>query len=179
MATLYTIGHSTRPIEEFLNLLIAHDIKHLIDIRTIPRSRRYPWFSQATLKIFLQNEGIQYTHLPALGGMRHAKKDSINTGWKNAAFRGYADYMQTEEFFLGLKKLNSFVKKSNQVCIMCAEALPWRCHRSLVSDAEVARGVKVLHIMSKEEAKEHELTPFAIVNIKTRPIQIWYCKKPG
>jgi len=174
MHTLYTVGHSTHSPQEFLEILQVHGITHIADVRTIPKSRRMPWFSQTALKQSLKKHKIGYTHFLALGGLRHAHKDSINLGWHNASFRGYADYMQTHEFFLALKELNNLIKKSARVAIMCAEALPWRCHRSLIADAEVVRHVCVMDIMSKTSLHKHELTPFAVVDRHTRPIKVYY-----
>lgn len=176
MPTLYTIGHSTHSWQEFSDILRAQKITHIIDVRTIPKSRRVPWANKDKLKPSLAKHHIHYVHLPALGGLRHAAKDSINQAWHNASFRGYADYMQTPEFFAGLKELNHFLKRRHRVAVMCAEALPWRCHRSLIADAEVVRGIKVLHIMSKTNLKPHELTNFAKVDRNKRPIKIYYPK---
>ncbi len=156
---IYTIGHSTRSIEEFIELLNAFEIKKLVDIRTIPRSRHNPQFDQENLKASLKKAKIGYRHLKELGGRRHSRKDSINTGWYNASFRGYADYMQTNEFWKGLEKLEKIAEKKN-CAIMCAEAVPWRCHRSLVADALTHKKWKVLHIQSRKTAKKHKLTPF-------------------
>src|SRR5215471_17249565 len=157
-----TIGHSTRPVDTFLALLGAHKVKRLVDVRTIPRSLRNPQFNRETLPGTLWSARIHYTHLAALGGLRRARKDSLNTGWRNASFRGFADYMQTPEFREGLEKLIRLAQKE-QVAVMCAEAVPWRCHRSLISDALVTRGVIVRHIMSRERAEPHTLIPFARV----------------
>ena len=159
MATLYTIGHSTRSIEEFLDLLKAHTIQELVDVRTIPRSRHNPQFGIDMLPSALHEAGIGYTHLKALGGLRHAARDSLNMGWENSSFRGFADYMATAEFHEGLRELEAIAGKK-RVAIMCAEALPWRCHRSLIADALAVRGWQVLHIQSKKTAKPHELTQF-------------------
>lgn len=159
MHSIYTIGHSTRSIEEFIALLKAHHIQTLVDIRTIPKSRKNPQFNQEKLKLSLKKARISYRHLKDLGGLRHAKKDSINTGWINASFRGYADYMQTPTFFQGLEKLEKIAKKKT-TAIMCAEAVPWRCHRSLVADALTVRKWKVFHIQSKKTAKRHKRTLF-------------------
>lgn len=175
MTTLFTIGHSTRTWDEFLELLQLYGITHLVDVRTIPKSRRFPWFNQATMRAALKSQGIVYKPLPELGGLRHAHKDSINTGWRNASFRGFADYMQTMPFFLALKELNKLLK-NHKVAIMCAEAVPWRCHRSLISDAEIVRGVRVMHILSKTGTQAHELTEFAVVDKSRRPIKIYYPK---
>ena len=157
---ILTIGHSTLPIEKFLEMLNAHGIRELVDVRTIPKSRRNPQFGQNELAASLEKDGIQYVHLPGLGGLRHARKDSINTGWKNASFRGYADYMQTTAFRESLAKLLELATASPTV-IMCAEAVPWRCHRSLIADALTARGIPVEHILSATSRKPHTYTPFA------------------
>lgn len=174
MPKLYTLGHSTHPLQEFLDILTAYQITHIVDVRTIPKSRRFPWFNDYALKQSLKKNKIAYTPLPKLGGLRPTHKNSINQGWHNASFRGYADYMQTADFFTGLKALNLLLKKGKNVAIMCAEALPWRCHRSLIADAEIVRGIKVLEIISKTSVREHTLTAFAVVNRKKRPIEISY-----
>ncbi len=157
---IFTIGHSTRTIEEFVALLRAHKIGRLVDIRSIPRSRRNPQFNRETLGRFLRNRRIRYRHLPGLGGLRHAKRDSINTAWRNASFRGYADYMQTTAFEEALDALLVLAAKAT-TAIMCAEAVPWRCHRFLVGDALVARGIEVRDIFNRSAAKPHLLTPWA------------------
>jgi len=164
---IFTIGHSIHPIGEFVDLLQAHGVQQLIDVRTIPKSRRNPQFNGQELAKSVEREHIVYRHLPSLGGLRHARKDSINTGWKNASFRGYADYMQSAPFEEGLSTLMEAAQSKTTV-IMCAEALPWQCHRSLIADALLARGVQVEHIMSlptasKSGRKLHEFTPFAKV----------------
>ena len=159
MKTLYTIGHSTRTIEEFLDLLAAHHIQELVDVRTVPKSRHNPQFGQDQLPPALAQAGIAYTHLKSLGGLRHPSGDSINLGWQNLAFRGYADYMATLEFQQGLQDLEEHAAKKT-VAIMCAEALWWRCHRSLIADALMVQGWQVLHIQSRKTARPHELTSF-------------------
>ena len=159
MRTIYTIGHSTRTIDQFISLLKAHSIQELVDVRTVPKSRHNPQFASDALAESLRQAGIQYLHLGALGGLRHARKDSVNTGWENASFRGFADYMATPEFKSGLEALEALAEQQS-VAIMCAEAVPWRCHRSLIADALTVRGWHVLHISSKKTAKLHELTPF-------------------
>lgn len=175
MPKLYTIGHSTHPLQEFLDILHAHQIKHIVDVRTIPKSRHVSWFNEKALEASLHTEKIHYTHLPKLGGLRRTTKNSINMGWHNASFRGFADYMQTAEFFEGLKALNHIIRKEDHnVAIMCAEAVPWRCHRSLIADAEIVRHYVVWEIMSKTSIRPHTLTSFAVVNRKKRPIQIYY-----
>lgn len=161
--TIWTIGHSTRPIGEFTDLLRAHEIALLVDVRTIPRSRYNPQFNRDTLAQSLREAGLQYRHLPELGGLRKPKKDSLNDGWRNASFRGYADYMQTEEFQRALEELMAY-GTDMKTAIMCAEAVPWRCHRSLIADALVARGWEVRHILSQVKADKHRLTPFAVID---------------
>ena len=159
MNTIYTIGHSTRTIEQFLELLKAHYILEIVDVRTVPKSRHNPQFGQDQLPPALKRAGIGYTHLKTLGGLRHPGKDSLNQGWQNLSFRGFADYMATEEFGQGLQELKECAEKRT-VAIMCAEAVPWRCHRSLIADALTNQGWQVLHIQSKKTAKPHELTAF-------------------
>jgi uncharacterized protein (DUF488 family) len=159
---VFTIGHSTRSIETFIDMLKAHGVKRLVDVRTIPRSRHNPQFNRDALPVTLLQAGIGYTHMEELGGLRHARKDSLNTGWHNASFRGFADYMQTPEFEAGLKALIQTAKRQ-QVAIMCAEAVPWRCHRSLIGDALEVRGIAVEDIMSATRTQAHELTSFATV----------------
>jgi uncharacterized protein (DUF488 family) len=162
---MFTIGHSNRPLAEFLEILKAHGVELLVDIRTAPRSRYNPQFNRDALPPALAAEGIAYEHMPGLGGLRHPRKDSINMGWKNASFRGYADYMQTEEFRENLEKLLE-LSKGRTAAVMCAESLPWRCHRSLVADALTARGIPVKHIMSTATANPHKMTAFARVENK-------------
>ena len=158
--SLWTLGHSTRPIDEFIVLLRAHQISLLVDVRTVPRSRYNPQFNRGTLAQSLRDAGLQYRHLPELGGLRKPKKDSINDGWRNTSFRGYADYMQTEEFHSAIEALMA-AGSQEKTTVMCAEAVPWRCHRSLIADALVSRGWDVRHIMSPEKATPHVLTSFA------------------
>lgn len=160
---IWTIGHSTRPIEEFLALLTAYNIGALADVRTVPRSRHNPQFNTDQLAQSAQEAGIQYRHVPALGGLRKAKKDSINLAWRNASFRGFADYMQTEEFKAALEKLMAD-SRTLPTAIMCAEAVPWRCHRSLIADALLSHEWTVRHILSPTKADEHRLTPFAVID---------------
>jgi len=157
-----TVGHSTRPIEEFLHLLDAHGVKRLLDVRTVPRSRHNPQFNKDSLPEALKCVGISYIHMPSLGGLRHARKDSINLGWRNAGFRGFADHMQTAEFKKALQDLIAIAEKQ-RVAIMCAEAVPWRCHRSLIADALLAHGVRVEEISGLTRTQAHKLTPFAHV----------------
>jgi uncharacterized protein (DUF488 family) len=160
--TVYTLGHSTRAADEFLRILDAYKIQHVADIRTVPRSRHNPQYDQEALKRLLAGERIAYTHLPGLGGLRHARKDSINMGWKNGSFRGYADYMQTHEFADAVEELIAMVAE-RETAILCAEAVPWRCHRSLVGDALVVRGIEVRDIFTESHAKTHTLTRWAHV----------------
>jgi len=157
-----TVGHSNRPLEEFLHLLDAHGVKRLVDVRTVPRSRRNPQFNKDSLPQPLERAGIAFTHMPDLGGLRHPRKDSQNLGWQNEGFRGFADYMQTPEFEAALRDLIRMAEKE-RVAIMCAEAVPWRCHRSLIADALLAHDVRVEHILSVTSTQPHKLTPFAHV----------------
>jgi uncharacterized protein (DUF488 family) len=159
---LYTIGHSTRTLDALVELLRAHHVSILADIRTIPRSRHNPQFEQHALRPALSRRRIRYVHLPALGGLRHARGDSPNAGWRNASFRGYADYMLTEAFERGLSELRALTREGT-VAVMCAEAVPWRCHRSLVADALTVRGAQVEHITGPGKSHPHRLTPFAHV----------------
>ncbi len=159
---LWTIGHSTRPIEAFVSLLNAYGIQQLVDVRTIPRSRHNPQFNSDALITSLAGTAIAYRQATQLGGLRKPKKDSINLGWRNKSFRGYADYMQTEEFWVALDDLMASSRSPNTV-IMCAEAVPWRCHRSLIADALSIKTWEVRHIMSKTKADRHQLTAFAKV----------------
>ena len=161
--TVFTVGHSTRSIEEFLSILNVHGVERLVDVRTIPKSRRVPHFNSDALATSLGKRGIDYVHLADLGGLRHAKKDSVNLGWRNASFRGYADYMATGEFRSGLGRLLQLATEK-RTAIMCAEAVPWRCHRSLIGDALLVRGVQVLDILSATSRRELELTSFAKVD---------------
>ena len=156
----FAIGHSTRPIKYFLNILNAHGVTLLTDIRTVPRSRYNPQFDQTALKSKLIQAGLKYLHLKDLGGLRHAKPDSVNTAWQNKSFRGYADYMQTPEFEKAIEVLLALGQK-HTVAFMCAEGNPFRCHRSLLADALTARGVPVYHISSLRSKKLHTLTTFA------------------
>lgn len=161
---MFTIGHSTHPIEEFVEMLRAHGIRTLVDVRTVPRSRHNPQFGEDRLPGSLAEAGIRYERLAELGGLRHARKDSINGGWRNASFRGYADYMQTAEFAAGIARLIDLAERDGPLAIMCAEAVPWRCHRSLIGDALLVRDVAVLDIMSARDARPHALIRFARVD---------------
>jgi uncharacterized protein (DUF488 family) len=160
--TLFTVGHSTRALDEFVQLLRANHVDLLADVRTAPGSRRLPHFAKAALAAELPPIGIEYVHLPELGGLRKAKGDSINTGWRNVSFRGYADYMQTDAFDTGLEQLMALAER-HTLAIMCAEAVPWRCHRSLIADALTARGVEVLEIIGRGQPRLHSMTPFGQV----------------
>jgi uncharacterized protein (DUF488 family) len=160
--TIYTVGHSTRSLEELIALLKTHGVRAIADVRQIPKSRRSPHFADTNLAIELPRLGLLYIPFKSLGGRRHARKGSPNTGWRNESFRGYADYMQTETFQRALDDLMDAARKQ-PTAIMCAEALPWRCHRSLISDALLVRGWQVLDIISEATPKEHKLTDFASV----------------
>jgi uncharacterized protein (DUF488 family) len=160
---ILSIGHSTRPLEEFIGLLLAHGVKRLVDVRTVPRSRHNPQFNRETLPEILDAEGIGYTHMPGLGGLRHPRADSPNRAWRTDGFRGFADYMQTGEFAGNIEKLMELGKRE-RIAVMCAEAVPWRCHRSLIADALLVRGVDVIHIIGKTCVIVHEITPFARVD---------------
>lgn len=163
MTEIYALGHSTRSFAQLVDLLRSHGVATLADIRTIPRSRRNPQFNREELAVALPAEGIRYIHLPRLGGRRRGLgAASPNTAWRNLSFRGYADYMQTPEFAEGLAELLALAA-SGPVAVMCAEAVPWRCHRSLIADALFARGIVVQHIQSPRRATAHQITPFARV----------------
>jgi uncharacterized protein (DUF488 family) len=168
-ATVFTIGHSTRPLKEFIELLKAHGVKRVVDVRSIPRSRHNPQFNRESLARRLRAASIGYVHLKKLGGLRHAKSNSKNLGWHNSSFRGFADYMQTPDFQSGLARLEKLAEVKPSA-MMCAEAVPWRCHRSLIADALVVRQFRVKHIMTSARTQAHELTPFA----RVRGLQITY-----
>ncbi|PSH03425.1 MAG: DNA repair protein [Acidobacteria bacterium] len=157
-----TIGHSTRPIDVFIQLLRSHGVQRIVDVRTVPRSRHNPQFSRDQLSPSLHSFHIHYIHMPGLGGFRHAQHDSVNTAWQNASFRGYADYMQTPEFRKHLDELIELAQHE-RIAVMCAEAVPWRCHRSLIADALLVRGIEVQEITSATSTRLHSLTPFAKV----------------
>ena len=161
--TVFTVGHSTLPIERFLGLLSAYGIEQLADVRTVPRSRRNPQFNAETLGESLRAAGITYVPLRELGGLRKPRADSPNMAWRNESFRGYADYMQTEQFGHGLERLIE-LSTGRRTAIMCAEAVPWRCHRSLVADALAVRGIGVVEILSETSYRSHGLTSFAHVD---------------
>ncbi len=161
--TVLTIGHSTRGTEEFLSLLLANHVTVLADVRTIPRSLHNPQFEEGSLKAALASAGIDYVRLPGLGGLRRPLRDSPNKGWRNASFRGFADYMLTEEFQKALAELVGLAT-ARRTAIMCAEAVPWRCHRSLIADALTIRGMRVEHIIGSGPPRPHSLTKFAVVS---------------
>jgi uncharacterized protein (DUF488 family) len=161
--TVFTLGHSTRTTDEFIRILRKYGITRLADVRTVPRSRHNPQFNRESLPEALAAAGIEYVPLPELGGFRRPVPDSPNTGWRNASFRGFADYMQTGEFRAGLEKLAALAEGAT-TAVMCAEAVPWRCHRSLIADALAARGVAVEDILDAEASQPHRMTPFARVN---------------
>jgi uncharacterized protein (DUF488 family) len=166
---IFTVGHSTRAIEVFLDLLRGHAVQRLVDVRTVPRSRRNPQFAQEALAAALGAASIAYEHAPVLGGLRRPRVDSPNDGWRNASFRGYADHMQTPAFHEALQALVTRAARERIAC-MCAEAVPWRCHRSLIADALLVRGVSAEEIVSPTRTRAHRLTPFARVTGTT----LWY-----
>ena len=166
---IYTIGHSTRPLDLFVDMLAANAITLVLDVRTIPRSRRNPQFNQETLAPALRASNIGYQHLPGLGGLRRANKGSINGGWRNVSFRGYADYMQTPEFASNIQAVVA-TAINERLVLMCAEAVPWRCHWSLIADALVLRGLRVEHVIGTQQRKRHVITPWA----RTHGLQIVY-----
>jgi uncharacterized protein (DUF488 family) len=162
---IWTIGHSTRKIDIFISLLVENGIKLVADVRMFPGSTRYPQFNKEALTNSLSEQGIRYEHFPELGGRRKARPDSKNTAWRNEAFRGYADYMETEEFRKGLDRLVDLAREVGPTAIMCAEAVWWRCHRALISDFLKARGVEVTHIVDLAKSQPHPYTSAArIVN---------------
>lgn len=161
--TVWTIGHSTRTWETFLALLRENGIRLLVDVRHFPTSARVPWTNRVALAASLEGAGIGYAHLEGLGGYRKPRPDSRNVGWRNAGFRGYADHMESDEFRAGLDRLLASAREQ-RTAIMCAEAVPWRCHRGLLSDALLARGVRVVHILGPGATQDHKRTPFAKVH---------------
>ena len=160
---ILTIGHSTRALDDFLDILRAHSLTRLVDIRTIPRSRHNPQFNQESLSKGLKESAIDYVLMKQLGGLRHPKPDSANMGWRNSSFRGFADYIQTQEFVKNIDELIGLAQEG-QVAIMCAEVLPWRCHRWLIADSLTIRGVQVEHIMTIKKSTKHSLTRWAHVD---------------
>jgi uncharacterized protein (DUF488 family) len=171
LLTIMTIGHSTRTWEVFLDLLRAHGVERVVDVRSIPRSKHNPQFDQETLRKKLHGARIGYVHLRKLGGLRHAQRDSLNMGWRTISFRGFADYMQTSEFNVGLQRLIKLAHHKRSA-LMCAEAVPWRCHRSLIADALTVQGIRVEDIMSKTRSQTHSRISFGRVrrNRITYPI---------
>jgi uncharacterized protein (DUF488 family) len=157
-----TVGHSTRPIAEFVSLLRAHGVTQLLDVRTVPRSRHNPQFNADALPATLAAAGIAYAHAPALGGLRSTHAGSVNDGWRNLSFRGYADHMQSDEFNDALAGVIELAQ-GDRIALMCAEAVPWRCHRSLIADALLVHGVPVYELVSAKRLQPHRLTPFAVV----------------
>ena len=157
-----TVGHSTRSIEMFLELLVGHRVTQLVDVRTVPRSRHNPQFNEDALPISLATANIGYAHASGLGGFRPTTADSPNTGWRNLSFRGYADYMQTTDFAANLASVIELAR-TDRVALMCAEAVPWRCHRSLIGDALLVHGVSACEIVNPKRLQPHKLTPFARV----------------
>ncbi|HYE29810.1 MAG TPA: DUF488 domain-containing protein [Methylomirabilota bacterium] len=162
-ATAFTIGHSTRAVEDFVAMLKGHGVRRLVDVRTVPRSRTNPQFNKETLPISLAPHGIGHVHVPELGGLRKPKPDSPNGGWRNLSFRGYADHMQTEEFARALEKAMEWIAHE-RIAFMCAEAVPWRCHRSLIADALTVRGIVVHEIASATKTQVHKMISFAKVD---------------
>lgn len=163
LPVVYTVGHSTRSFDELVELLRAHGVERLVDVRTVPRSRTNPQFNRDTFGPALRNRRIAYRHTKDLGGLRRARPDSVNTGWRNASFRGYADYMQTDEFAAAVDELTGLAEEKT-TAIMCAEAVPWRCHRSMIADALIVRGWEVRDIMTAGPAKPRKLNPMAKVD---------------
>jgi uncharacterized protein (DUF488 family) len=159
---IYTIGHSTRTLEDFQKLLGHYRIESVVDVRTVPKSRHVPHFHAEALTRTLSESGTEYYPMKRLGGLRKPEEDSPNQGWRNLSFRGFADYMQTEDFRRALTEVIDLALKK-RIALMCAEALPWRCHRSLIADALVLRNMKVQHIISPTSLETHQLTSFAVV----------------
>ena len=166
MNTVYTVGHSTRTIEEFIQILQSYEIQTVVDVRTIAASRHNPQFNEKELDKSLSRKGIGYIRMKGLGGLRHTTKASVNTAWRNASFRGYADYMQTPQFAENIEQLIK-IAAEKRVAIMCAEAVPWRCHRSLIGDALLIRNIAVIDIFSEKVSKPHVLTTFAKIDVET------------
>ncbi|HYI33494.1 MAG TPA: DUF488 domain-containing protein [Glaciibacter sp.] len=174
--TVYTIGHSTHPIDEFVRMLDRNGVQALVDVRTVPRSRHNPQFGEHELAATMPAAGIRYLRLPELGGLRHSpvKAETMNGAWRNTSFRSYADYMQTPAFARGIDALIARADEQT-VAIMCAEAVPWRCHRSLIGDALLARGVRVEDIMTESSTRPHVMTDFA----KVDGTRVWYPAEEG
>jgi uncharacterized protein (DUF488 family) len=172
-SAIFTVGHSTRPITAFIELLQAHAVERLVDVRTMPRSRYNPQFNRETLSQSLAEAGIRYVHKPGLGGLRHTTAASPNKGWRNSSFRGYADYMQTAEFIASLDEIIALAGHE-RIALMCAEAVPWRCHRSLIADALIARGIPVEELVNVKQRQPHKLTSFA----KVEGVRVTYPPEP-
>jgi len=158
--TLWTIGHSTHTLEAFIGILRAHNIEAVVDVRTMPGSRRYPHFNRETVSVALEKVGVSYVHIPELGGRRKPRQDLVNVAWRNESFRGYADYMETPQFLRGIDSLQKLAA-AKRTAVMCAEAVWWKCHRSMISDWLKAHGVDVLHILSENKVEEHPYTSAA------------------
>ena len=158
---IWTIGHSTREIEAFIPLLKENGIKLVADVRMFPGSKRYPQFNKEALAKSLNDHRVRYEHFPELGGRRKPKPDSHNSAWRNESFRGYADYMETEDFREGIARLVDLAREAGSTAIMCAEAVWWRCHRALISDYLKVRGVEVLHILDRDKVEPHPFTSAA------------------
>jgi uncharacterized protein (DUF488 family) len=163
MKTVYTIGHGTRTIEAFVQILQSHEIATVVDVRTITKSRHNPQYNEEDLRKSLTQKGIGYIHCSGLGGLRHTTKDSMNTAWHNESFRGYADYMQTAQFQAALQHIIDIIRQK-QTVIMCAETLPWRCHRSLIGDALLLHNIAVTDVINEKSSKPHALTSFAKID---------------
>jgi uncharacterized protein (DUF488 family) len=163
MTTVHTIGHSTRPLEDLVALLRGRGVERVIDVRTVPRSRHNPQYERTSLATALRENGIEYRHHKELGGLRRPRRDSPNGGWRNDSFRGFADYMQSPEFAEAVERL-IVLAAEKPTAIMCAEAVPWRCHRSLIADALVVRGIEVLHLLDLDAARPHTLNAMAAVS---------------
>ena len=161
-SVIFTIGHGTKSTDEFVGLLKTYEVQTVVDVRTVPKSRHNPQFNKEVLPESLKKARIGYIHIKGLGGLRHARQDSVNTAWRNVPFRGFADYMKTEDFRQNIERLIELAEQT-KIAVMCAESVPRRCHRSLIADALFVRGIKVKHIMSQETCQEHELTPWAEV----------------
>lgn len=173
MTTVYTVGHSNRTIDELVEILRAHGVRRLVDVRTVPKSRSNPQFAGDALAASLREAGITYRWVRELGGLRHSRKGSPNGAWRNASFRGYADHMQTDEFAAAVDDLVAR-SRHDDLAVMCAEAVPWRCHRSLIGDALLVRGIDVVDIMSATSARPHTLRSFA----KVDGTRVWYPPEP-
>jgi uncharacterized protein (DUF488 family) len=175
--TVCTVGHSTRTLEEFFSLLAQYQVTMVVDVRAIAHSRHNPQFNKETLPDALQSKGLRYIHMPELGGLRRPSSDSVNLAWENKIFRGYADYMQTKEFTENLLKVVALARE-NQIAVMCAEAVPWRCHRILIADALIVRRIKVKHLLTEISFTTHELTTFASVEGNNVTYPLFIKEKP-